>query len=112
MSVTLHTSHGDVKVEMFCDLAPSTCEVRLMQRISWAFTVFHVPSPSSQNNPTDGKRCTVQNFLALCASNYYDGTVFHRNVKGPSCPTRSYLSCTSPEVNFAVLMSAVCTQDS
>ncbi|KAJ1489568.1 cyclophilin-like protein [Baffinella frigidus] len=48
MSVTLHTSHGDVKVEMFCDLAPSTCE----------------------------------NFLALCASNYYDGTVFHRNVKG------------------------------
>jgi hypothetical protein len=27
MSVTLHTSHGDVKVELFCDLAPSTCEV-------------------------------------------------------------------------------------
>jgi hypothetical protein len=27
MSVTLHTSHGDVKVELFCDLVPKTCEV-------------------------------------------------------------------------------------
>jgi peptidyl-prolyl cis-trans isomerase-like 3 len=24
----------------------------------------------------------MQNFLALCASNYYDNTVFHRNIKG------------------------------
>lgn len=24
----------------------------------------------------------VQNFLALCASCYYDGTIFHRNIKG------------------------------
>lgn len=24
----------------------------------------------------------AQNFLALCASGYYDGTVFHRNIKG------------------------------
>lgn len=24
----------------------------------------------------------VQNFLALCASGYYDGTIFHRNIKG------------------------------
>jgi cyclophilin family peptidyl-prolyl cis-trans isomerase len=23
-----------------------------------------------------------QNFLALCASGYYDGTIFHRNIKG------------------------------
>ena len=23
-----------------------------------------------------------QNFLALCASNYYDGCIFHRNIKG------------------------------
>lgn len=23
-----------------------------------------------------------QNFLALCASNYYDDTIFHRNIKG------------------------------
>lgn len=25
---------------------------------------------------------SAQNFLALCASGYYDGTIFHRNIKG------------------------------
>ncbi|KAG0501275.1 hypothetical protein HPP92_001347 [Vanilla planifolia] len=25
---------------------------------------------------------TAENFLALCASDYYDGTIFHRNIKG------------------------------
>mmetsp|Transcript_15977 Transcript_15977/g.19222 ORF Transcript_15977/g.19222 Transcript_15977/m.19222 type:complete len:160 (+) Transcript_15977:193-672(+) len=25
---------------------------------------------------------TAENFLALCASNYYNGTIFHRNIKG------------------------------
>ncbi len=44
MSATLHTSLGDIKVEIFCDTAPRT-----------AF-----------------------NFLALAASNSYDGTEFHR----------------------------------
>jgi len=24
----------------------------------------------------------AENFLALCASNYYDGSIFHRNIKG------------------------------
>ena len=48
MAVTLHTSHGDIKLEIYCDTVPRT-----------AF-----------------------NFLALCASGYYDGTLFHRNVKG------------------------------
>ena len=48
MSVTLHTNLGDLKVELFCEDAPRTCE----------------------------------NFLALCASEYYDNTSFHRNIKG------------------------------
>jgi peptidyl-prolyl cis-trans isomerase-like 3 len=48
MSVTIHTSIGDVRFEIFCDTAPRT-----------AF-----------------------NFLALCASGAYDGTTFHRNIKG------------------------------
>lgn len=48
MSVTLHTSLGDIKIEIYCDLVPKT----------------------------------AKNFLALCASGYYDGTVFHRNIKG------------------------------
>lgn len=48
MSVSLHTTFGDIKLEIFCDTAPKT-----------AF-----------------------NFLALAASGYYDGTIFHRNIKG------------------------------
>ncbi|KAH9104219.1 hypothetical protein LEN26_015096 [Aphanomyces euteiches] len=48
MSVTLHTSLGDIKLEVFCDTAPRAAE----------------------------------NFLALCASNSYDNTLFHRNMKG------------------------------
>ena len=48
MSVTLHTSHGPIKLELFCDSVPRT----------------------------------TFNFLALAASGYYDGTIFHRNVKG------------------------------
>ncbi|KAJ7227365.1 cyclophilin-like protein [Mycena pura] len=48
MSVTLHTTLGELKIEIFCEAVPKTSE----------------------------------NFLALCASNYYDGCVFHRNIKG------------------------------
>ena len=63
-SVTLHTSLGDVKVEVYCEEVPRSAE----------------------------------NFLALCASGYYDDTIFHRNIKGfmiqvsaaaPAPPTRS-----------------------
>ncbi|XP_075227750.1 peptidyl-prolyl cis-trans isomerase-like 3 [Lycorma delicatula] len=48
MSVTIHTDIGDLKVELFCEACPKTCE----------------------------------NFLALCASDYYNGCLFHRNIKG------------------------------
>ncbi|KIJ51456.1 hypothetical protein M422DRAFT_65420 [Sphaerobolus stellatus SS14] len=48
MSVTLHTTHGELKIEIFCEAAPKAAE----------------------------------NFLALCASNAYDNTKFHRNIKG------------------------------
>ncbi|XP_065917044.1 peptidyl-prolyl cis-trans isomerase-like 3 [Dysidea avara] len=47
MAVTLHTDLGDIKLELFCDLTPKTCE----------------------------------NFLALCASGYYNDCSFHRNIK-------------------------------
>jgi peptidyl-prolyl cis-trans isomerase-like 3 len=60
MSVTLHTSHGDIKIEVFCESVPKTAE----------------------------------NFLALCASGYYDGSPFHRLIPnfmvqtgGPANPT-------------------------
>ncbi|XP_055705083.1 peptidyl-prolyl cis-trans isomerase-like 3 [Phlebotomus papatasi] len=48
MSVTLHTDVGDVKIELFVEDCPKTCE----------------------------------NFLALCASDYYNNCLFHRNIKG------------------------------
>lgn len=48
MAVTLHTDYGDIKLELFCEQCPKSCE----------------------------------NFLALCASGYYNGCVFHRNIKG------------------------------
>lgn len=47
-SVTLHTDVGDIKIELFCEDCPKTCE----------------------------------NFLALCASDYYNNSLFHRNIKG------------------------------
>jgi peptidyl-prolyl cis-trans isomerase-like 3 len=40
----LHTSRGDIKLEIFCETVPKTAE----------------------------------NFLALCASGFYDGSPFHR----------------------------------
>ncbi|KAK9437534.1 cyclophilin-like peptidylprolyl cis- trans isomerase [Metarhizium brunneum] len=59
MSVTLHTSHGDIKIEVFCESVPKTAEARHL-----------LPPPSLF---LYGK-----NFLALCASGYYDGSPFHR----------------------------------
>ncbi|KAJ9133649.1 Peptidyl-prolyl cis-trans isomerase [Coniochaeta hoffmannii] len=44
MSVTLHTTLGPIKIEVFCESVPKTAE----------------------------------NFLALCASSYYDSSPFHR----------------------------------
>ncbi|KAK1934363.1 putative cyclophilin [Babesia divergens] len=48
MALTLHTSLGDIKLELYCQDAPKACK----------------------------------NFLALCASDYYNGLTFHRNIKG------------------------------
>jgi peptidyl-prolyl cis-trans isomerase-like 3 len=48
MSLTLHTSLGDMKLELQCERSPKLCE----------------------------------NLLALAASGYYDGALFHRNIAG------------------------------
>ncbi|KAG7137268.1 Peptidyl-prolyl cis-trans isomerase-like 3 [Verticillium longisporum] len=50
MSVTLHTTLGDLKIEVFCESVPKTAEL-------------------TQHG---------QNFLALCASGYYDASPLHR----------------------------------
>jgi peptidyl-prolyl cis-trans isomerase-like 3 len=61
MSVTLHTNVGDIKIEVFCESVPKTAEVCI-----------------SPQNPCVGLTGIVQNFLALCASGYYNGSLFHR----------------------------------
>lgn len=44
----MHTSLGEIKIEVFCEEVPRAAE----------------------------------NFLALCASGYYNDTIFHRNIRG------------------------------
>uniref|UniRef100_A0A1D1YC95 Peptidyl-prolyl cis-trans isomerase-like 2 n=1 Tax=Anthurium amnicola TaxID=1678845 RepID=A0A1D1YC95_9ARAE len=45
--VQLHTTHGDLNIELHCDIVPRACE----------------------------------NFLTLCERGYYNGIVFHRNIR-------------------------------
>ncbi|XP_021751391.1 peptidyl-prolyl cis-trans isomerase CYP65-like [Chenopodium quinoa] len=45
--IQLHTSHGDLNIELHCDIAPRTCE----------------------------------NFITLCEKGYYNGVIFHRNIR-------------------------------
>jgi len=67
MSVTLHTDLGDIKLEIFCGLCPKSAEVghyRIL--VTWVTSFSYA----------------FQNFLALCASGYYDNNLFHRSIKG------------------------------
>ncbi|KAI3717054.1 hypothetical protein L1987_68378 [Smallanthus sonchifolius] len=45
--VQLHTTHGDLNIELHCDITPRACE----------------------------------NFITLCERSYYNGVVFHRNIR-------------------------------
>lgn len=45
--VRLHCTHGDLNLELHCDIIPRTCE----------------------------------NFITLCERGYYDGVIFHRNIR-------------------------------
>lgn len=56
------------QVEIFCEAVPKAAEVRDIDPI-----------------PPQTRAITVhprQNFLALCASGYYDNCLWHRNIKG------------------------------
>ncbi|KAF9621189.1 hypothetical protein IFM89_016683 [Coptis chinensis] len=45
--VQMHTTHGDLNIELHCDITPRACE----------------------------------NFITLCERGYYNGIVFHRNIR-------------------------------
>ncbi|KUI63081.1 Peptidyl-prolyl cis-trans isomerase-like 3 [Cytospora mali] len=63
MSVTLHTTLGDIKIEVFCESVPKTAE----------------------------------NFLALCASHYYDESPFHRLIPSFMVQTGAPANPSPPE---------------
>ncbi|KAH8778447.1 cyclophilin type peptidyl-prolyl cis-trans isomerase/CLD [Diaporthe sp. PMI_573] len=63
MSVTLNTTAGTIKIEVFCDSVPKTTE----------------------------------NFLALCASHYYDDSPFHRLIPGFMAQTGAPAQPSPPE---------------
>ncbi|KAK4166126.1 cyclophilin-like domain-containing protein [Cladorrhinum sp. PSN259] len=63
MSVTLHTTLGDLKIEIFCESVPKTAE----------------------------------NFLALCASSYYDSALFHRIIPAFMVQTGAPAQPSPPE---------------
>src|ERR1700761_7154328 len=85
-SVTLHTSHGDLKVTHHSLVTsslhtyPSSSDRNLLRGCS----KDRRGDPSNSTNPRHPSYLSLsaQNFLALCASNYYDGCLFHRNIKG------------------------------
>lgn len=74
MSVTLHTTHGDIKIEVFCEAVPKTAEVCCNQTHSCSSIRFPIRPPKRSLTAL----LPSQNFLALCASHYYDSSPFHR----------------------------------
>eukprot|EP00960_Hanusia_phi_P006328 181563-Hanusia_phi.AAC.2 len=83
MAATLHTSLGDIKVELFCDRAPQSCEVRCDMRLNEQRReeVEERCVLPSARSPSSGLGLDPRR-QSLSASGYYDNTVFHRNIKG------------------------------
>ena len=81
--MTLHTTLGDLKLEIYCEQV-SGCMPCLYALKSCSGLEAHAPStqPLSTAESVQQVPRTAENFLALCASGYYDGTAFHRNIKG------------------------------
>lgn len=68
-SVTIHTNLGDIKCEIFCEEVSPRC---LSFRPGKLFFSDLLPQQAPKAS---------HNFLALCASSYYDNTLFHRWVR-------------------------------
>jgi peptidyl-prolyl cis-trans isomerase-like 3 len=84
MSVTLHTNLGNLKIEVFCDSVPKTAEVLI----------------SSPSLPKRDKSNFLQNFLALCASGYYNGSLFHRLI--PNFMIQTGAPATQPKGGVSI----------
>lgn len=44
MSVTLHTTLGDIKIEVFCESVPKTAEVSFLS-LFFIYLLYLIPSP-------------------------------------------------------------------
>jgi peptidyl-prolyl cis-trans isomerase-like 3 len=97
MSVTLHTSIGDIKLEVFCDSVPKTAEVGQTQPLFPSAPLSLLPAcrPQALTPPHP------QNFLALCASNFYNLSPFHRSIPTFMIQTGSPASA-SPKTSTSI----------
>lgn len=75
---------GSLKLELYCEQVAGVVHAGI------------VPSFGDVKNPlwlmTQVPKA-AENFLALCASGYYDGTLFHRNIKGFMIQARDLFPC-------------------
>lgn len=94
MSVTLHTSLGDIKIEVFCESVPKTAEVS-------SSSPPLSPSPPPSYNQQWTLNPTLQNFLALCASSAYDASPFHRSLPAFMVQTGSPANA-SPKISTSI----------
>jgi hypothetical protein len=81
MSITLRTTLGDIKIEVFCSSVPRTAENFLA-----VYSLFLYPQ--------------------LCASGYYNGCKFHRSIPGFMAQTVSYPSLTFHRAIRQILVKA------
>ena len=101
MSVTLHTSVGDIKVEVFCESVPKTAEVSPSTHplpciyFERSFPTFAVPWRYYE------LKVLSQNFLALCASSAYNDSPFHRSLPAFMIQTGSPASGT-PKTSISI----------
>ncbi|KIV93596.1 hypothetical protein PV10_04799 [Exophiala mesophila] len=85
MSVTLHTTHGDIKIEIFCESVPKTAENFLALAASGAYdkTPFHrmIPdfmvqggdtSQSQRQNASDGTTTVVKGGTSIWGEYFED----------------------------------------
>lgn len=87
-ALTLHTSAGDIKIELACSEAPKNCEVSRGSRRGRRFTFtnqvvccFRVARHSA-SSMVELFMAELQNFMMHAAMGTYSGTYFHRVFPG------------------------------
>lgn len=111
MSVTLHTSHGDIKVEIYCESVPKTAEVR--QQCQTCNCMHPELTPTRTSSPSAAQATTINPHSTASSQNSWPRQVPPQHRTLPRIPkadavfgeahskTRSDLRCdTALEVCF------------